>query len=688
MQNWFKKWGVVRMLKNITCKISVNAGYGYCRFLKYIPLSIILLSILLFLVPAAAVGECCPDDDLETDVEWVSCGSAAIAWGKIYKLEVDNVHYTVRTDDFDSGLNATAVSIEKGGTVTTEVLFLNLQPDDRWFQLDAELKVELTGITTDQYETPSAHLKFYRRGRPALEIDISASSETFEEITVSSSQYAPQKEKTITIDVKNTGEAWIENVELKVEIGELELTGDRDFEFHDQTIFKNFGCMEKDSKSSINFTVVTPAWDEVTSPYEIKYNITASADGIDIKGAEYDANASITLSCTDPKLRVVKRLIRDEIDMSPWYISGSKMYDVWDYSVVTLGVYNIGFYTVGNLSLINPPVPDAFVIAETTEDGSPVYISEGSPYTTSYKLVPARPGTYTIDRATATTNFYGKNISWESGSFSITVHGPHMILAKSVEPEDNGTGRIRLDIHNDGDRAAWINLTDTVPAGAGYIEGSIEQGTQGGTLPLSEWDLGVCSVNDSYLMTVTGVLLPPGESLGISYLIHPDRFDELDLPYAEVEFKARSNYRGVVRSSFWEEGSEVVQVKDLSTGEWITPPDNQPEENETQADEKQTQAAPDEGAVNYIISTPNAPSSNRTNQTGFMGIEIPEQFHMIDQFSTGIEERIQHASSVVETVKKSTVFVIEKALYLIIILTAVVGFLIAYLLLKGESTPP
>ena len=365
---------MVRMLKNITCKMGVNAGYGYCRFLKYISFSIILLSILLFLIPAAAAGEYCPDDDLETDVEWVSCGSAAIAWGKIYQLEVDNVHYTVRTDDFDSGLNATAVSIEKGGTVTTEVLFLHLQPDDRWFHLDAELKVELTGITTDQYETPSAHLKFYRRGRPALEIDIDASSETFEEITVSSSQYAPQKEKTITIDVRNTREAWIENVELRVDTGELELTGDRDFEFHGQTIFKNFGCMEKNSKASINFTVVAPAWDGITSPYEINYDITASAVGIDIKGGEYDANTSMTLSCTDPKLRVVKWLCCDEIDMSAWYINGSKVYAVREYSVISLGVYNTGFYTVGNLSIINPPIPDGFVIAETTEDGSPVSV--------------------------------------------------------------------------------------------------------------------------------------------------------------------------------------------------------------------------------------------------------------------------------------------------------------------------
>ncbi len=673
------------MLKNKTCKLSINAGPGNCSVFKYISFSIISLSILLLLIPAAAASQCCPDDDLETDVEWVNCGSAAIAWGKIYQLEVDNVLYTVRTDDFDPDLNATAVSIEKGGTVTTEVLFLNLEPDDNWFHLDLEIKVELTGITTDQYETPSAHLTFYRRKKPALEIDTVASSDTFRGFNVSSGQYAPEEEKTITIDVRNTGEAWIENVELKVDIGELELTGNGDFQFYDHTIVKNFGCMEVNSKRSINFTVIAPAWDGITSPYEINYTITALAGGIDINSVEYDANATINLSCTDPELRVVKRIYDAEISMSPWYISGSKMYDAWEYSVVSLSVYS-GFYTVGDINLINPPIPDAFVIAETIEDGNPVCISKDSPYTISYKLVPVRPGNHIIDKTTATTNFFGKNFSWESESYTITVHGPHIILAKSVEQEDNGTGRVTLDIHNDGDRAAWINLTDTVPADAGYIEGSIEAGIEGGTLPLSEWDLSVCRVNDSYLLAVTGVLLPPGESLGMSYLIRPDRFDELDIPYAEIEFRALNRYRGVVRSSFWEEGAEVAQVKDMSTGEWIT--HNQPEENETQVEENEMQAAPDEGPVNYIISTPSAPSSNRTNQTGFMGIQIPEQFHLINQFPAGIEERIQHASSVVETVKKLAAFMLEKALYLIIILTAVLGFLIAYLLLKSESTSP
>ncbi len=701
-------------------KVCDNVSREYVSFLKCISFSIILLLLPVILIPAATAGDCCPDDDLEGDVEWVNCGSAAIAWGKTYELEVDNTHYILRTDDFDSDLSATSVSIEKGGEVQAKILFLNAQPEYREFQMDAELKVELTGITTDQYQTPSAHLNFYCRGRPALAIDIGASSETFGEITVSPDQYAPEKEKTITVDVSNSGEAWVENVELRVDIGELEFTGDHDLEFHDHTIFKNLGCMEKNSKASINFTVVAPAWDGTTSPYEINYNITALVGGFDIKGGKYDANNSINLSCTDPELRVVKRLNCDELNMSAGYITGAKVYSVLDYSVVSLGVYNIGFYTVGNLSSIDPPVPDDFVVVPITEDRNPVCVSDNSPYSTSYKLLPARPGSYTIDKVVASTNFYGTNFTWESGSSTITVHGPHIILSKSVKQENNGTCRVILNIHNDGDRAAWINLTDTVPADAGYIDGSSEQGIEGGTLPLGEWDLGVSSVNDSYLLTVTGVLLPPGESLVMSYRIHPDRFDELDLPYASIEFRARSNYRGVVRSSFWMSGAEVTQVLDLSIGKWITRSENPTGElwqagaEVTQVFdpltgewimlfENQTgelwQAVPGEAGVQVTLSEGdvnpldsvlhNAPNSPVVlNGSTDMEMPMQQQQLTIGTIPAKVIEHVQYARSIIETIEKSAVLLIENSLYIVIILPVAGGFLIAYLLLRVKNTPP
>ena len=175
---------------------------------------IVLLPLLLLLTPALAAANECPDDDLNTDVEWVGSGSVSLAWGRTYEFEANDENYTLRADDFDSNLNASAISIEKDGGVRKNILHTNLLSDDSWFDWDSEIKVELADITMDAHKTPSAHLKFYRRGLPEFDIDIDVTSEDFGELHVSSDRYLPEKEKTITIDVRNTGDAWIENVDI------------------------------------------------------------------------------------------------------------------------------------------------------------------------------------------------------------------------------------------------------------------------------------------------------------------------------------------------------------------------------------------------------------------------------------------------------------------------------------------
>ena len=63
--------------------------------------------------PALSAADECRNDDLDTDVGWVGSGSASIAWGRTYELEANDEVYTLRADDFDSNLNASAISIEK-----------------------------------------------------------------------------------------------------------------------------------------------------------------------------------------------------------------------------------------------------------------------------------------------------------------------------------------------------------------------------------------------------------------------------------------------------------------------------------------------------------------------------------------------------------------------------------------------
>ena len=665
---------------------------------------IILLSLLLLLTPALAAANECPDDDLDTDIEWVGSGSVSLAWGRTYELEANDEVYTLRADDFDSSLNASAISIEKDRDVRKSILHTNLRSDDRWFDWNSEIKVELTDITTDSHKTPSAHLKFYRRGLPEFDIDIDVTSEDFGELHVSPDQYLPEKEKTITIDVRNTGDAWIENVKLRVDLGKLKLKGYNSLEFHDQTIYKNFGCMEKNNKESINFTVIAPAWDGTTSPYEINHSIFVLAEGVDIKGWRHEANESINLSCTDPALLMVKSVCYDEIDMSPCNLVRSNqhslrevvecmpealIYNVSEWSIVKLAIHNIGFYPVHSLNITDSTIPDGFRVAKIYEKGSPACLSEDHPYYIQYKLFPTKPGTYKFDSPSAEANFHGKTFSWESSGVSIEVHGPDINLTKSVaESENNGEYRVTLNLQNNGDRAAHINLTDTVPGSAGYVRGSVDEGITGGSLPLGEWDIEVHAVNDSHIFTIEGVLLPPGKSMEASYLIRPDRFDELDLPYAEVLFRARNYYEGIIRSSFRESGVCVAQVWDPSSGGWVTQ-DNRSEK--TGIDETTMPTAilaptpdPTTSKTSQQVLL-NMPDGNQTDQTTLH--TSPQLSGIAGRLQRQIKESMQCFDPVVGIAGKVASTIANTSLTLVAILVALSGFMLAFLLLRDGGPP-
>jgi len=578
----------------------VKKTSGPILSLFYITAIILLFSSFL---PLASANTNCPCDDLDTCVQWVSEGSLSIQWGRTATQVVNDITYTFRADDFDEDLGAALISIEKGGVVRKEFLFLNGDYDRKWLEWDNEVKVELTDITEDGQKTPSAHVEIFSRGRPELEITIEASSETVDGVDVSSEQYAPGEEKHIDVEVKNTGEAWIENAILNVDIGEFRLKAKGDFEYRDGIIKKNLGCLEVGDTASINFTIVAPEWDGKTSPYELIYYVNATAGGYDIKDGYFDADSSYSFGCTDPDMKVVFEIVDEEINMTSWYVREfesstysrtSKDYeirDAWEYSFLRTHVYNTGLYTVDDLTIDFTQVPDEFVIYETYESGSYRGMAPDGQYYLGQKLIPIRQGEYPFDSVVATANFFGKEFTWNSESGSITVHGPHVILSKSL----SGSGTdysVTLKAYNDGDRASWVNLTDIIPYELSYVGGSLEKSLEGSDLPLSEWDLSVSRVNGIQIVSVEGVLLPPGSTLTFGYDFSSSSAP--DLPPAVCEFRGIGNYDGEAQSSFYVGGSEVKQYWEPLNGGWISNPEDlevttavalQPEPEEEDVDE-------------------------------------------------------------------------------------------------------
>ena len=655
----------------------------------------ILLSLLLLLVPAVSADTFCPCDDLDTCTEWVSEGSLSLQWGRTGQMEVAGVKYTFRADDFDPKTKSALISAEKQGSVRKEFLFLELQDSDKWFHWDNEIKVELTGISVDSYNTPSAQLQIYSRGRPGLEISFAASSEKIKGVDVSREQYAPGQEKKVEVTVKNTGDAWAENIILKVDLGEFKLKGNGDFEYRDNIIVKNLGCLEKGKQQSINFTVIAPQWDGRTSPYELNYYINAAAVGTDIKKGYYDTSAATVFRCTEPELKVILKVVGDEINMTTWSVrqnggntDGSRnvyyeIWDAWEYSFLRTNIYNLGLYPVDNVDVTFADIPEELITVETFVHGDYSYVTPDGQYYIARKLVPLRQGRYSFSPVTAKADFFGKEFTWSSGTGSITVHGAHVIMEKKLSPSDSGY-RVTLIIKNSGDRAAWVNLSDVIPESANYVAGSAEESLAASEFPLSEWDMGVSQVNGSQMLSVSGVLLPPGTSLELGYSIEPAIAP--DLPAARAAFKAIDGYRGEAQSSFFVAGVEVKQRWDPLNGGWVVVIDETPESPVAVDDDtfyEPLYSTEDVYALESVYSTEVQQETVNSSMADWLPdpfsatvLKVQELLHRL------LGGTIEGVSAAFGTIEGVAIDAVENYLYAIVILIALGVFMAVYVLIS------
>lgn len=648
------------------------------RFCVRAIIILLLISILLSMMSCAMAAYVSPNSSLETDVQWVSKESLTLQWGKAQRVDVNGITYTLRADDFDVKLQAASVSIEKEGIVRREFLFADIESDS-YLVWDHEFKVELTGVSEDGSKTPSASVTVYERGLPELEVALSADSQAYGVVSVSETQYAPGKEKKITIDVKNSGEAWAENIVLLVDVGELDLQSYKGFELRNDMLKKRFDWMDKGESQTCNFTVVAPQWDGVTSPYAINYTVSAIVTGNDIKDGSFEGNDSLNFTCTDPVLKVVSSVSNEELNMTSWYIEDVTVHDAWETSHLKIDLYNQGFYTVSGLDVTFPEIPDEFLVDEIFESGNPQVISKKEPYYISKKLVPLRQGDFSINKTVAKANFFGKEFTWESESKSIKVHGAYITLDKSLV--QNGSGYdVILKVKDEGDRAAWVDIKDFVPSVANYVEGSLEQSLPDSNKTLSDWDLAATFSSDgSHTIGVQGVLLSPGESLDLNYHIEPE--EAPDLPYAECDFKAIEGYKGTVRSAFFVAGARVDQNYDIVTGEWIaaepSPADITEEAIYAPMDLSNTSEEDPIEIISVEGSTP---------EPSFFGAVLEKISGAFDSVEIGLKSAFSGVNSTigpaVHTVESMAVDAVENYLYAVIAVVAIGAFLIVVVLMQ------
>ncbi|WP_406657572.1 hypothetical protein V7O62_03175 [Methanolobus sp. ZRKC2] len=532
------------------------------------------LILLISLAPLSSADSLCPCDDLDYCVDWVEVKAVNLKWGELGEVSVDGIKYKLRPDDFNDDRSGVLISAQKGNEdVRSEFLFLN---GDSTFHWEHDVRVMLTDIKKDSSETPIAYLKVFTRGLPVVDIDFKASSEEIDGVKVGSDQYAPGEEKHVEITVKNTGDGWIENAMLELDIGEFRLRSKEEFVFRDQILSKRLGCFLEDEEKTFNFTVIAPEWDGKTSPYSLTYNITAKVDGYDIKDDYYVFGGIASFECTEPKLEVKLEVVNEEINMSSWFVRplysqtdnwqsiDFEIWNAWEHSFLRTNIYNVGLYAIDDLEVQFSDIPEQLVVSEIYESGDYQRVSPEGQYYLGQKLIPLEQGKYTFDPVVVKTTFFGKDFTWSSGSANLNVHGPNIVFSKSLKHSGEDYV-VELSVSNDGDRAAWVNVVDTVPPEANYVGGSFEESLQG-EVPLAEWDWSSSRMNGTQNISVDGVLLPPGKSFNFRYSINPSVAPSL--PYATCEFRGIPDYEGELQSSRFVSGIEVGRYFDLSSGEW------------------------------------------------------------------------------------------------------------------------
>jgi hypothetical protein len=149
-----------------------------------------------------------------------------------------------------------------------------------------------------------------------------------------------------------------------------------------------------------------------------------------------------------------------------------------------------------------------------------------------YSVKALRPGTYEINGTLIDAELNGTSYSKEMNSSTLVVHGPDIVVNKTLSTDSinlNENVNISVDVVNEGDRAAYITLSDQLPLGA-----KILSGVMGGSL-----------------------VLHPDKTFSVEYTVRMDKEGEIVIPSATVKFIDSYEYSGTSYSK-----KTLVQVND------------------------------------------------------------------------------------------------------------------------------
>jgi len=426
------------------------------------------------------------------DIEWVSnVDSTTLHWGD----SVTNGDYVITAEDFNEDA----------------YVYITIHKDDQLLEFaplhvgnslsaDDEIRVNVKSVATNidswtgNMVDPTAAIQIYRRGLPGFKITIETDEDSYDP-----KSYSSPPAITATITIENNGDAEVENVDLTINTGDLELTSG--------SLTHQFLSILKDqSADPVTVMMKVPIlWDENS------YTISAEAKGYDIKGAEYSGTGSRSVTVKQKWGMYLTKSMTEEIYMG-------------DTAYVLINVRNSGICDL-NLITVADSVIEGLELKDsvTLEKVISLKAGESTRELFRYALKPVTPGTYTAPAATAKfTAANGKEYTVSSDTPQIVINGPNIVLTKTVSssnvvPEDEVT--VTVNVQNTGNRDASVTVSDPadmLPANTTFVSG--ETGFKD--------------------------VLKQGSSKSFTYIIRMDAEADVKLPAASASFVDLEGYKG------------------------------------------------------------------------------------------------------------------------------------------------
>ncbi len=447
-----------------------------------------------------------------SDIEWASAVSGTLHKGGT----LTNGEYMVKAVQFPAGVPGVKelksgniypetdvdpmahLEIYKNGVMIKEIVMM--PGSEAYIDPDYEAKVSTTAFTARnaqqwvlEYYDPWVTVSIQKRALPKLEVTVTTDKSTY---TSNNAEIIKAK-----VEVKNSGDAFIKNVDVDLKTGELNLRGGELSQLH-----SHYERLDKGTSQSFEVILLVPDLIDQKS-----YSLNASSKGYDAKELEYKASGSAAPTVS-PKQNyfLISKAVRDRIYLQ-------------DYASVRIVVANGGMYDIYNIH-ITDNMSDKFVLTTSSPfQWNISLLKPGEEWSTGYSIKPteANLNGWTIPAASATFTVNNKPYSASTSTITLIVNGPKILLNKTVsKPVVNISEdvTVTVSVNNVGNIGTKTDVKDSLPDDVSLVSGQLSQ------LNFSE----------------------PALKWGFSYIIRMNKEGDYELPPAIANY-TNVEYRGTVR---------------------------------------------------------------------------------------------------------------------------------------------